>query len=255
MDTAESSKQGATTMRGRRKVIMEDFQLGEGQSPYDLLEDLKKKRADITYGQLLHLSSSMRRHWHKLVGLKRVKIKRPKAHVVQLHKATDVLPIVDVWIHGRREGKAYMDGGAQVCVMTAETMHLLGLELSGKSVFSVRMANSSRVNCLGVINDLEINVLGQKAIMDIHIMPAKLGAYPTILGRASLISMRSRQDWYRGCIDILVDRPKNKRITYDMKKGKVLEMDERPDVELESPSSIQDTYDDYSSDSSSCDER
>lgn len=47
-----------------------------------------------------------------------------------------------------------------MCVMMEETMHLLGLELTGKSLFSVRMANSSRVKCLGVISDSEINVLG-----------------------------------------------------------------------------------------------
>ena len=49
-----------------------------------------------------------------------------------------------------------------------------------------------------------------------------------------------------------MDRPKNKRIKYDIRKGKVLEIDEKPDTELESPSSTQDTYDDYSSGSSSC---
>ena len=38
-----------------------------------------------------------------------------------------------------------------------------------------------------------------------------------------------------------MDRPKDKRIRYDMRKGKVLEMDEKPDMELESPSSTQDT--------------
>ena len=65
---------------------MEDFQLGEGQPPYDLFEDVKKKRADITYGQLLQLSSSMRQHWHKLASIKkRVKVKLLDTQVVQLH--------------------------------------------------------------------------------------------------------------------------------------------------------------------------
>ena len=48
MEEGESSKHVKT--RRRRKIGMEDFQLGEGQPPYDLFEDVKKKRADITYG-------------------------------------------------------------------------------------------------------------------------------------------------------------------------------------------------------------
>ena len=190
MEEGESSKHVKT--RRRRKIGMEDFQLGEGQPPYHLFEDVKKKRADITYGHLLQLRSSMRRHWHKLASIKkRVKVKMMDTHVVQLHKVNDVLPVVDAWIHGRKVEKEYMDGGAQVCVITKDTMHQLGLDITGKSMFSVRMANSTRVKCLGVIHELEMNVLGQKAIMDIHVMPARLGAYPIILGRPWLVAMRS----------------------------------------------------------------
>ena len=68
MEEGESSKQ--VKARRRRKIGMDDFQLGEGQQPpYNLSEDMKKKRADITYGQLLNLSSSMRRQWHKLASI------------------------------------------------------------------------------------------------------------------------------------------------------------------------------------------
>ena len=117
MEEGESSK--CVKMQRRRKIGMEDFQLVEGQPPYDLFEDVKKKRVDITYGQLLQLISSMRRHWHKLASIKkRVKVKMMNTHVVQLHKVNDVLPVVDAWIHGREVEKVYMDGGAQVCVMT-----------------------------------------------------------------------------------------------------------------------------------------
>ena len=187
MGDAETSKQGKVRAH-RRKIGMDDFQLGQGQSTYNLLEDLKKKKADITYGQLLHLSSNMRRHWHKLASIRRVKVKMRDAHVVQLHKVNDVLPIVDAWILGRKVSKVYLDGGAQVCVMTEDTMHQLGLEPMGKSTISVKMANSAKVKCLGVIHNLELNVLGKRAIIDIHVMPTtKLGAYPIILRRPWLI--------------------------------------------------------------------
>ena len=118
-------------------------------------------------------------------------MKMMDTHVVQLHKVNDVLPVVDAWIHGRKVEKVYMDVGAQVCVMTEDTMHQLGLDIIGKSMFSVRMANSTRVKCLDFIHDLEMNLLGQKSIIDMHVMPARLGAYPIILMRPWLIAMRS----------------------------------------------------------------
>ncbi|MCO5569051.1 hypothetical protein L7F22_022757 [Adiantum nelumboides] len=221
MEEGESSKQAKARAR-RRKIGMDDFWLGKGQFAYDLLEDLKNKRAKISYGQLLHLSSSMRRHWHKLASIR------------------------------RRVNKAYMDGEAQVCVMIEKTMQQLGLELTGKSMFSVKMENSSRVKCLGVIHDLEINFLGQRAVVDIHTMLAKLGAYPVILGRPWLIAMRSWQDWYRGCIDLFVDWSKDKKIRYDMKTSQVLEIDDEPVMHQELSSSTHDMYDSYSSASSTC---
>ena len=47
----------------------------------------------------------------------------------------DVLPVLEAVIKGQRICKAYIDGGAQVCVMSEKTMHHLGLELHGKSEF------------------------------------------------------------------------------------------------------------------------
>ena len=75
---------------------MDDFQHGVGQPPYDILEDMKKKSSNITYGQLLQLSASMRKHWHILASIKkRVKVKMLDTHVVQLHKVNNLLNVVD----------------------------------------------------------------------------------------------------------------------------------------------------------------
>ena len=47
-------------------------------------------------------------------------------------------------------------------------------------------------------------------MIDMHVMIAKIGAYP--IGRPWLIAVQSFQDWYRGCIDIFVDRPEDECI-------------------------------------------
>lgn len=48
----------------------------------------------------------------------------------------------------------------------------------------VRLANNAKVKCLGLIKNLEVKVFGQKSLLlDFHVMPAGVGAYPIILGR------------------------------------------------------------------------
>ncbi|KAH7289122.1 hypothetical protein KP509_31G059100, partial [Ceratopteris richardii] len=52
--------------RPRRKITMEDFPLGKGIEPYDLIEDISTQKPNITWPQLLQLSSKTRREWSKL---------------------------------------------------------------------------------------------------------------------------------------------------------------------------------------------
>ncbi|KAH7278064.1 hypothetical protein KP509_38G022200 [Ceratopteris richardii] len=61
--------------RPRRKIMMEDFPLGKGIEPYDLIEDISTQKPNITWPQLLQLSSKTRREWSKLVSTMRAKNK------------------------------------------------------------------------------------------------------------------------------------------------------------------------------------
>ena len=65
-------------------------------------------------------------------------------------KEEDVLPILEAYIKGQRILKVYIDGGAQVCVVSEKMMHHLGLEVQGKSEFKANMANNVSVKCVGV---------------------------------------------------------------------------------------------------------
>ena len=65
-------------------------------------------------------------------------------------KEEDVLPVLEAYIKGQMIRKVYVDGGAQVCVMSKKTMHQLGLEVQGKSEFKAKMANNVSVKCVGV---------------------------------------------------------------------------------------------------------
>ena len=46
--------------------------------------------------------------------------------------------------------QAYVDGGAQVCVMTEATCKEIGAEVTAKAAIHIRMANNKRVKFLGI---------------------------------------------------------------------------------------------------------
>lgn len=57
------------------------------------------------------------------------------------------------------------------------------MAIAGNSGFHIQMANHQRVKCLGMVQNLEIEVFDVKALVNFHVMPAGLGAFPIILGR------------------------------------------------------------------------
>ncbi|KAH7432177.1 hypothetical protein KP509_07G011900 [Ceratopteris richardii] len=96
--------------RPRRKITMEDFPLGKGIEPYDLIEDISTQKPNITWPQLLQLSSKTRREWSKLVSTRRAKNK--ELNLIRANACDDVVPTVDAYVKGRRVSNVYVDGGA-----------------------------------------------------------------------------------------------------------------------------------------------
>ena len=79
---------------------------------------------------------------------------------VEDKKDEDVLPVIEAYIKGQRIQKVYVDGGAQVCVISEKMMNLLGLEVHGKTEFKAKMANNVSVKCVGVCRNVKIVVCG-----------------------------------------------------------------------------------------------
>ncbi|MCO5568364.1 hypothetical protein L7F22_022063 [Adiantum nelumboides] len=215
-DEAESSKK-KKSRRPRRVIGIDDFPLGKNLEPYDMVEDLKSQRPNITWPQLMHLSSSIRRQWPKLAST-RIPKKRKEKVVKSIKSNTpkDIEPIVDAYIKGKRVSNVYVDGGAQMCVITEQTMHRLGLSITEPSDCHAKLANNSKVKCLGIIKDIHITVLDVSAKVDFYVMPSKGEGYPLILGRPWLMEVNADQKWGSGKLVL----QKGKRIVYDMKLGK-----------------------------------
>ena len=98
-------------------------------------------------------------------------------------KLVHVEPIGEAQIKGKRIGQAYVDGGAQIYVMSEQMMNQLGLEVSGPSTYKkAKLANNVTVKCLGVIHDVKVKVCGIEVANDMYVMPSKGEGYPIILG-------------------------------------------------------------------------
>ncbi|MCO5593275.1 hypothetical protein L7F22_047283 [Adiantum nelumboides] len=215
-DEAKSSKK-KKSRRPRRVIGIDDFPLGKNLEPYDMVEDLKSQRPNITWPQLMHLSSSIRRQWPKLAST-RIPKKRKEKVVKSIKSNTpkDIEPIVDAYIKGKRVSNVYVDGRAQMCVITERTMHRLGLSITEPSDCHAKLANNSKDKCLGIIKDVHITVLDVFAKVDFYVMPSKGEGYPLILGRPWLMEVNADQKWGSGKLVL----QKGKRIVYDMKLGK-----------------------------------
>ena len=143
---------------------------------------------------------------------------------------------MDAHIKGQRISNIYIDGGAQICVMSEQMMHRLGLEVSRPAPCRAKMANNVKVRCVGIVNAVRVKAFNTEVDVDIFVMPTKGEGYPIILGRPWLMAMKAKQDWGTGMIQM--KDAKGRPILYDMKSGR------RRDMDLET------SKDEFSSDTS-----
>jgi len=157
-----------------------------------------------------------------------VSTRKPKVVGVVSAQAKDILPIVRAHIKGQSVSNVYIDGGAQVCVMSAKLMQRLGLEVNNPSKIEAKMDNNKRAKFLGIIESVKVTVFGTQVPVDMYVLPTKGEGYPIILGRPWLIAMKAYQDWDEGS---LVLKPQGKKgkstppIVYNMKEGRLKDLE------------------------------
>ncbi|MCO5571585.1 hypothetical protein L7F22_025330 [Adiantum nelumboides] len=95
-------------------------------------------------------------------------------------------------------------------------MHRLRLGITEPSDCHAKLANNSKVKCLGIIKDAHITILDVSAKVDFYVMPSKGEVYPLILGRPWLMEVNTDQKWESNKLVL----QKGNRNVYDMKLGK-----------------------------------
>ena len=136
--------------------------LGVGYSSYSLRDDLVGQKVDVTFGQLLELVPKMKPQWKSLVNPTEKEPKRGSVPLMSLQKLPDICLTVEAWYMEKNMEEAYIDGGAQVRVITHACVEKFGLQIAGNSGFRIRMANHQKVKCLGMVQNLEIEVFEVK---------------------------------------------------------------------------------------------
>ena len=213
-------------------------------------EDLIGRKVDCTFGQLINMVPKLKRQWKSLVNPIEKEPRHGLVRILALEELPDICPVVDAWHKGVGLGEAYIDGGAQVCVITQSCVEKLGLVMCGSSGFRIRLANHAKVKCLGLIKNLEIDVFNVRVLVNFHVMPAGLGASPLILGRPWLRAVGAVQDWGKGTITVY--SKKGEKRVFDMNTRQPLALEDISEGD-ESETTSSDSDDDSESSVSTSD--
>lgn len=104
--------------RPRRHFQVSDFPMGGGQASYSLKDDIADRKANLTFGQIMELAPKLRQQWKSLANPTEKEPKKGSVTIMSVKDLEDICPEVEAWHKGRNLDKAYIDGGAQVSVIT-----------------------------------------------------------------------------------------------------------------------------------------
>ena len=74
--------------------------------------------------------------------------------MLAIDEVSDICPIVDVWHKRKNLGQGYVDGGAQICVITQTCVEKMGLAVCRSIWFSHTIGKPSKGQMFGCSEEL-----------------------------------------------------------------------------------------------------
>ena len=164
---------------------------------YDIIQDIKDQKANVTIGQLLHDNTNyqklIREEWPK---------RRKKRHklpfvAVNFSKIEDYgAPELVVEVERCTIPKVLVDGGSGVNLMLEDTTFDLGYTSFEEIDQVLRMADQSRVILAGRLSQVPTRIDEVTYLLNFVIIPVNSGRpFPMLLGRPWLYSAKVVVDW------------------------------------------------------------
>ena len=180
---------------------------------YDIIQDIKDQKANVTIGQLLHDNTNyqklIREEWMK----KRKKRHKLPSVVVNFSEIKDYgAPELVVEVEGCTIPKVPVDGRSGVNLMLEDTAFNLGYTSFEETDQVLRMADQSRVILVGWLSQEPTRIGEVTYFQNFVIIRVNSGRpFPMLLGRPWLSSAKVVVDW--GTREIVVGKPPT-RVVY-----------------------------------------
>jgi hypothetical protein len=164
---------------------------------YDILQDIKGQKANVTIGQLLHDNANYQRQVKTaLVKTRRRTVRLPPAAVNFAEVEDYGAPEISVEIEGCTISKVPVDGGAGVNLMLEATASDLGYVSFEPTNQTLRMADQSRVVPVGKLSGIPTTISGITYNLNYLVIRVEGGKpFPLLLGRPWLYLAGVKVNW------------------------------------------------------------
>ena len=164
---------------------------------YDILQDIKEQKANVTIGQLLHDNANYQKQLKSaLVRPRRRTVRLPPVAVNFAEIEDFGAPEISVEIDGCTIRNVPVDGGSGVNLMLESTAADLGYSTFEPTNQTLRMADQSRVVPVGKLSGIPTRISGFTFNLNYLVIRVEDGKpFPLLLGRPWLYLAEVRVNW------------------------------------------------------------
>ena len=168
---------------------------------YDILQDLRAQKANVTIGQLLHDNPNYQKQLRdSLIRPRRRRIKLPPVAVNFAELEDFGASKISVEIDGCLIQHVPVDGGSGVNLMLESTASDLGYTHLEPTEQTLRMADQSRVVPAGKLSGIPTTISGHTYPLNYIVIRVTSGKpFPILLGRPWLYTAGVKVNWEKKC--------------------------------------------------------